>query len=59
MAEILDHPKAGYSGEQVWDFPCGSKLTIKEGDGNPLTVAHAIYLLENVKFQILTMMMKE
>ena len=58
MADILQHPKFGDKGEQVWNFPCGASITIKEGDSNPLTVAHAVYLLENVKFQILTMMVQ-
>ena len=57
MADILEHPKFGSTGEQVWDFPCGASITIKEGDA-PLTVSSAVYLLENVKFQILTMMFK-
>jgi hypothetical protein len=57
MADILEHPKFGSNGEQVWDFPCGAQVILKEGEDNPLTVAHAVYLLENVKFQILTMMM--
>lgn len=57
MADILEHPKFGSTGEQIWNFPCGSQVILKEGDSNPLTVAHAIYLLENVKFQIMTMML--
>ena len=57
MAEILSHPAIGeYATEETFNFPDGSSVTLKSGADNSLTASLAVYLLEDVKFQILMMM---
>lgn len=52
MAEIIPHPCMDFSTEETWEFPDGSSVTLKAGEGKHLTAALAVYLLEDVKFQI-------
>lgn len=57
MDNILKHPKADeLTDESTWDFKDGSTVTIKSGEGKPLTVQAAIYLLQDVQFRINSMM---
>jgi hypothetical protein len=57
MAEILEHPKAEeLAKEKPFDFPDGSSVLITAGEGEYLTVAKAVYMLEDVKYRILQMM---
>lgn len=60
MGDVLKHPKADdVLGEQTWNFLDGSSLAIKAGEGKPLTVQSAIYLLQDVQFRINKMMYRE
>lgn len=58
MADILEHPRAHVK-EKAWDFKDGSKLWIEAAPGGHLTVCEAIYMLDDVKFRIHSMMYKE
>ncbi len=53
MAEIIE-PKA-FVAKEVFDFPDGSKVTLEASDGDRITLQGAVYLLEDVKYQILQM----
>lgn len=55
MADILEHPNA-FEAEKPFDFPDGSSILITAGDTGFLTVAQAVYMLDEVKFRIHTMM---
>jgi hypothetical protein len=55
MAEILEHPNAIPTEDQPWNFPDGSSVFMKAPDGQRLTVSQAIYMLEDIKFRILSM----
>lgn len=57
--KIIKFPGDGGSNIQKFDFPCGSSLTINVPEGDHLTVSKSIYFLEDVKFQILSMMRAE
>lgn len=60
MGDVLKHPKADeFTDEQAWNFKDGSTVTIKSGEGKPLTVQAAIYLLQDVQFRINKMMYRE
>jgi len=60
MADILEHPKAEQlATEKPWHFPDGSSILITAGEGQHLTVSQAVYMLENVKHQILRMVFRE
>ena len=57
---IIKHPKADeLIDEQTWNFRDGSTIAIKAGEGKPLTVQAAIYLLQDVQFRINKMMYSE
>jgi hypothetical protein len=58
MAEILTHPKCPAK-EKAWEFPDGSKVWIESGPDKNLTVCQAIYMLDEVKFRIHSMMHDE
>ncbi len=58
MAEILEHPKL-LAKEKAWDFPDGSKVWIEAAPGQNLTVYKAVYMLDDVKFRIHSMMYRE
>lgn len=55
MADILEHPNA-LASEKPFAFPDGSNILITAGDSGILTVAQAVYMLDEVKFRIHTMM---
>ena len=56
MAEILSHPSIGeHSTEETFNFPDGSSVTLRCGDTGRLTFSLAVYLLEDVKFQLMMM----
>lgn len=60
MADVLDHPyKKELAEEKAWDFPDGSSVLIKAGEGHNLTVSQAVYMLEDVKHRIMLMMHDE
>lgn len=57
MGDVLKHPNADdFSDEQTWTFPDGSSVTVKSGEGKPLTVANAVYLLADVQYTLHKMM---
>lgn len=58
MAEILEHPRA-FAKEEAWTFKDGSKVWIEPAPGEHLTVCEAIYMLDDVKFRIHSMMRRE
>ena len=55
MADILEHPNA-IASEKPFYFPDGSSILLTAGDTGVLTVAQAVYMLDEVKFRIHTMM---
>lgn len=55
MADILEHPN-NLASEKPFNFPDGSSVLIRAGDTGILTVAQAVYMLDEVKFRIHTMM---
>lgn len=58
MADILEHPRA-FAKEKAWEFKDGSKVWIEAPPGGHLTVCEAIYMLDDVKFRIHSMMRAE
>lgn len=56
MAGMFKHPKADSDGAEKFEFPCGGSVTITPPLGEPLTAKDAIYMLEDLKFQILILM---
>jgi hypothetical protein len=60
MAEILSHPTIGeYSKKETFSFEDGGSITLEVGPNNRLSYKEAIYMLEDVKFRIMTMMYRE
>lgn len=59
MAEILVHPNGADVADKPFLFPDGSSIQISHGDTGFLTVAQAIYMLDEVKFRIHTAMKGE
>lgn len=49
---VVKFPKS--ASEETFTFPCGSKVILSAPEGMPLTVAVAIYLLEQVKYDLLS-----
>jgi hypothetical protein len=49
---VVKFPKS--ASEETFTFPCGSSVSLNCGEGRPLTVAVAIYLLEQVKHDLLS-----
>jgi hypothetical protein len=56
MAEMFVHPKTIEGGEQEFVFADGSKILLTPAPGEFLQVKDAIYMLEDCKVQILTLM---
>lgn len=54
---VVKHPNADDLEDEVtYKSKDGSSVTIKAGEGKPLTVKDAIYLLDDAKFRIHKMM---
>jgi len=58
MADILEHPRM-LAKEKVWEFADGSRVWIEAAPDKPLTVCECIYMLDDVKFRIHSMMREE
>jgi len=56
--KVLKHPKWDHNpGCETFTFPDG-EVTIRVPEGENLTVAHGVLMLERVKFHLLTLMEK-
>ena len=56
MADIIKYPKGTDIGDDVFLFPDGSSIKLNPGDSGFLTVAQAVYMLDEAKFRIHTAM---
>ncbi len=56
MGDVIDHPKAEFAKGREWVSPDGATLLLAAAPGALLTAKDAIYMLEDVKLQILMMM---
>lgn len=56
MADIINHPNAPQSSPEIFSFSDGSSITLYPPKHEVLTVKQAIYMLEDVKLQIMLMM---